>query len=57
MKARRETRRGGRPSPHFETEQNTYRILEVERALSMKDLPKHFKNKIKTVSIENFLQK
>ena len=58
MKSRRETRRGGRPSPHFvlsnRTEQNTYIKLDVEGALSMKDLSKHFLKEIKTVSIENF---
>ena len=45
------------PILYWETEQNIYSILEVEGALSMKDLPKHFKNEIKTVLIENFLQK
>ena len=58
MKSRRETRRGGRPSPHFVlsniTEQNTYIKLDVEGALNMKDLSKHFLKEIKTVSIENF---
>ena len=45
------------PILYWETEQNTYSILEVEEALSMKDLSKHFYNDIKPVSIENFLQK
>ena len=45
------------PILYWETEQNTYSMLEAEEALSMKDLSKHFKNEIKTVSTENFLQK
>ena len=45
------------PILYWETEQNTYSMLEAEGALSMKDLSKHFKNEIKTVSTENFLQK
>ena len=44
MKTRRGTRREGRSSPYFvlRNRKNTYIILDVEGALSMKDLSKHF---------------
>ena len=44
MKTRRDTRKIGRSSPYFyyETEENTYTILDVEGTQSMKNLSKHF---------------
>ena len=45
MKTRCETRKGGRPSPHFVLRNRTEHLHYTRRregALSMKDLSKHF---------------
>ena len=61
MKTRRETRRGGRLSPHFALINRIEHLYYTRRRRSGKwllnDLSKHFSNEIKNVSIENFSAK
>ena len=61
MKTRRETRRGGRLSPHFVLINRTEHLYYTRRRRSGKwlknDLSKHFSNEIKNVLIENFSAK